>query len=84
MKNVLLLMIVFGVVGLVVGYLIFARVPLTGELIAVPDLFARATDLVGQIVNDVLAIETIRRNILFAGAGGALIGVILGFVVNRR
>jgi hypothetical protein len=84
MKNIVLLVVVFGVVGLVIGYLIFARVPVTGDLIAIGDLFSQASDLVGQIVNDVLAIETIRTNILLTGAGGALLGLVLGVVVNRR
>ncbi len=84
MKNVVLLAVVFGIVGLIVGYLIFARAPLTGELISIGDLFRRPNDLVGQIVNDVLAFETIRRSILLSGAGGAVVGIILGAVVNRR
>lgn len=84
MRNVLLLAVVFGAVGLVIGYLIFARAPITGELIAVQNLIQPPEDLLGQIVSEVSQFEQIRRNILYTGAGGVVVGVILGVVVSRR
>lgn len=84
MRNVLLLAIVFGVVGLVIGYLIFARVPMTGELIAIGNLIQPPEGLVGNIVSELAQFREIRRNILFAGGGGVIVGVILGIVVSRR
>jgi hypothetical protein len=83
MRNIVILALVFGVVGLVIGYLIFARAPLTGELIAVGDLLGQPRDLLGELVNDVLKIEQIRRNILLTGAGGVVVGIILGAVMGK-
>jgi hypothetical protein len=83
MRNIVILALVFGVVGLVIGYLIFARAPLTGELIAVSDLLGQPRDLLGELVNDVLKIEQIRRNILLTGAGGVVVGIILGAVMGK-
>jgi hypothetical protein len=84
MRNVLLLAVVFGVVGLVIGYLIFARAPITGELIAIQNLIQPPRDLIGEIVSELSQFEDIRRNILFTGAGGVVVGIILGVVVSRR
>ncbi|MFP4378636.1 MAG: hypothetical protein ACLFP4_16465 [Spirochaetales bacterium] len=83
MRNIVILALVFGIVGLVIGYLIFARAPLTGELIAVGDLLGQPRDLLGELVNDVLKIEQIRRNILLTGLGGVVVGIVLGAVMGR-
>jgi hypothetical protein len=84
MRNVILLAIVFGAVGLVIGYLIFARVPVTGELIAIGNLIQPPEGLIGSIVSEIGQFREIRRNILFSGGGGAVLGIILGVVVSRR
>ncbi len=84
MRNVLLLAIVFGVVGIVLGYLIFARAPITGELIAIGNLIQPPDGFVGELVNEIRQLREIRRNILYTGAGGVVVGVVLGIVVSRR
>lgn len=84
MKNVLLLAVVFGIVGLVIGYLIFARVPVTGELIAIRNLIEPPKNIVGEIFSELAQLREIRRNILYTGAGGVVVGAILGVVVSRR
>jgi hypothetical protein len=84
MRNVILLGLVFGVVGLVLGYLIFARAPVTGELIAIRNLIDPPRGLVGSIVSELSQFAEIRRNILFTGGGGVVVGVVLGAVVSRR
>lgn len=84
MRNVILLAIVFGVVGIVLGYLIFARAPITGELIAVQNLVQPPEGFVGELVSEIRQLREIRRNILYTGAGGLVVGVVLGIVVSRR
>lgn len=84
MKNVVLLAVVFGLVGVVLGYLIFARAPITGELIAVQNIIQPPDGFVGELVNEIRQLREIRRNILFTGAGGVVVGGILGIIVSRR
>ncbi|MFW6248132.1 MAG: hypothetical protein ACOC3H_03320, partial [bacterium] len=83
MRNVLLLAVVFGVVGLVIGYLIFARAPVTGELISIGNLIQPPNDLIGEIVSELSQFSEIRRNILYTGAGGVVVGIVLGVIVSR-
>lgn len=84
MKNALLLLFVLGIAGIVAGYFIFARAPITGELIAVQNLLQPPQNLLGELISEVSQFESIRRNILLTGAGGALLGLILGLRVSRR
>jgi hypothetical protein len=97
LKNAVLLLVILGIVGTVAGYFIFARAPGTGELIEIRYLIDRPQSLSDRLNNEgvwgtleslgielLSDLETIRRNILLTGAGGALLGLILGFVVSRR
>ncbi|TVR62762.1 MAG: hypothetical protein EA426_01435 [Spirochaetaceae bacterium] len=84
MSKIISLAVIFGVVGLVVGYLIFARAPVTGNLIPIGDLFRSPQNVIGQFVQSVGQFAEIRRNILFTGAGGIALGAILGVVIGRR
>ena len=84
MSKIISLAVIFGVVGIVVGYLIFARAPVTGNLIAVGDLFRSPQNVLGRIVQDLGQFAVIRRNILFTGAGGVALGAIVGVVIGRR
>ena len=93
LRNALLLLIILGIAGIVAGYFIFARAPFTGELIEIRNLIPQSqTELqqwTSRLLNElgfeqVRQLEVIRRNILMTGAGGALLGLILGFVVSRR
>ncbi len=84
MRNVVLLAVVMGIVGLVLGYVIFARAPVTGDLISIGNLIDPPDGLLGRIVEEVGQFARIRRNILLSGGGGVVVGVIMGLIVGRR
>lgn len=84
LRNALLLLVILGIAGIVAGYFIFARAPITGELIEVRNLIQQPQNLLGELFSEISQFETIRRNILLTGAGGAALGLILGIVVSRR
>lgn len=83
-RNVLLLAIVFGIVGLVLGWLIFGRWPITDELISIQHLISPPENFVGNLLSGTQQYEEIRRNILLSGGGGVVLGIILGAIVSRR
>ncbi len=83
MRNLIILIVIFAVVGLVVGYLMFGRQDLTNELIPIGRLFASDDTWAGDAVLRELRAGK-RQNIYIAGAVGAGIGLVLGFALNRR
>ena len=84
MRNVVLLAVVLGIAGLVVGYFIFARAPITGEYISLGTLLDPPEGIIGRLMEDFGQFAEIRRNIMLSGAAGVAFGVVLGVVVNKR
>lgn len=84
MRNLLILAAVFGVVGLVVGYLIFGRSVVTNDLIAIRQLFSSGETGIGEFARQVAGFVDKRQNIYISGGVGAVVGAALGFVLNRR
>ena len=84
MRNLIILVAVFGVVGLVVGYLIFGRIGITNDLIPLRDLFSSGGGRLSSIARDAVGFAEKRQSIYISGAVGAVVGVALGFVLNRR
>ena len=98
MRNIIVLGVVFAAVGLVLGYLIFARRALGGGLIPIGDLISgtqmpgrsgggalgQIVDGVRGVVDDVRGLGEIRRNILLAGGGGLVVGAVLGGVLKGK
>lgn len=88
MRNMIILVVVFGIVGLVLGYLIFGRRAIGNELIPLGELFsAGESGVVGEIkgaVTDAIGYAEKRRNIYLSGGVGGVVGLILGLVIRRR
>lgn len=74
--------IIFGIVGLVVGYLLFARQG--GGFVNPIDLFLPGDDLLSQGVDWATGREQMRNNILVTGAVGAVIGAVIQVVRGGR
>ena len=84
MRNLLILAAIFGVVGLVVGYVIFGRIGITNELIPLRDLFSSGDGILGDIGRQVAGFADKRQSIYISGGVGVVVGVALGFVLKRR
>ena len=82
MRRTIVLIIVLAAVGLVVGYLIFARTE--GGYVSLKALLRPTRHLLDELVKKVTGIETMRRNILISGAVGAGVGLVLGLATGRR
>jgi hypothetical protein len=81
MKRIILLLIVVGIIGLAVGYLIFAR---TGSgYVSVQVLVSPSKNVLDELVKSVTGIKRIRQNILICGAVGAGVGLLLGLVTSK-
>ena len=81
MRNPVASALVFAVVGLVVGYLIFGRVG--GGFVPVMDLIQVPENLFQRLGEAARGIQDIRRNILLAGGVGLAVGVLYSALRRR-
>jgi hypothetical protein len=81
MKRTILLLIIVGLIGLAVGYLLFARTP--NGYVSIEVLISPSKNVLDELVRSVTGIEQIRQNILICGAVGAGVGLLLGLVTSR-
>ena len=65
-----------AILGLVVGYFIFAKHPVSGDLLSPGALFNGGSGVSGLLLKP--ALEGIRQNVLISGAVGMVVGIILG------
>ena len=82
MKRTILLIIIVGFIGMAVGYFLFAKV---GDgYIEVMRLIVPSQKFLDKLGETLLGLEKIRRNILICGAGGAVVGLVLGVATGGR
>ena len=85
MRNIIIFGIVLAVLGLLFGYLVFGKI--AGEYVSVKTLFTSSSgSVIKGLVQKVVGITTIRRNILISGGVGLVAGIILGaaLVMKKR
>jgi hypothetical protein len=81
MKRTILLLIIVGLIGLAVGYLIFART--SSGYVSVEVLISPSKNVLDDLVKSVTGIKQIRQNILICGAAGAAVGLLIGLLTSR-
>jgi hypothetical protein len=81
MKRMMVLLLIVGLIGLAVGYLIFART--SSGYVSIEALLSPAKNVLDDLVKSVTGINQMRRNILICGAAGAGVGLLLGLVTSR-
>ncbi|MFP4330098.1 MAG: hypothetical protein ACOC28_03695 [Alkalispirochaetaceae bacterium] len=83
MKRLGSIVLLCGVVGLVVGYLIFGR--MGNSYVAISTLITGSENILQRAARRVTGIDEMRRNILLMGAGGAVLGLVAsGFAPGGR
>ena len=82
MKRVLVSAVVFGIVGLVVGYLIFGRV--AGEYIPIQTIFRLPENMIGSMAQNITGVSDARQSICMTGAVGLCLVVVASSAGRRR
>lgn len=82
MSRMVSLILLFAVIGLVVGYFLFAKVG--GGYVRITSLIAPDESTLAGLVQKVRGIPQIRTNILISGAVGAGVGLLLSVARGRR
>lgn len=81
MRNPLTAALLFGVLGLVVGYLIFGRVG--GSFVPPLDLVRMPDNIFQELGQAVRGIQEVRRSILISGGVGVAVGILYSAFVRR-
>jgi len=82
MKNILIIAVTGGIIGIIAGYLIFGRI--MGEYVSIQALFSTEGGALGDVFRSVSGIKEMRQNILFTGLGGVILGALAGFFIRKR
>jgi len=77
MKNKLISIAAFAVLGLIVGYAIFGK--WAGDYVSLKSLFSFGGNAFHRAFQSVSGLEDMRNKILLCGAAGAVIGVLATF-----
>ena len=78
MKRTILLVIALGILGLIVGYLFFART--ADGYIKISRVFTPSEKLLEKVGDALIGMEKIRHNIMISTGAGAGAGLIIGLV----
>ena len=80
--KVIVFLILFALLGLVVGYVIFAKVQ--DKYISPEHFFTKQEGVRGYLSAKILNLEERRRNIFISGAVGAIVGLFFGVITAKK
>ncbi|MFC2136980.1 hypothetical protein ACFLTE_02285 [Bacteroidota bacterium] len=81
MKKLLIYLLVFGVIGLIVGYFLFGKI--AGEYVSLGSLLDFSSSGLAKFGRKISGVEAIRKDILISGAVGAIVGIIIGYLKKK-
>lgn len=81
MKRTIILIVVFIVIGLIFGYLIFGR--MAGEYVSLDVIFSQSENALESIGRNIAGLEQMRQNILISGGVGGIVGLILSLIRRK-
>ena len=76
------LAIVLGIIALGVGYGIFGQ--LNGNYVDIEAIFSTKSGLLDNFISSAYGLDDMRTKILGCGAGGAVLGLILGAISSGK
>ncbi|GET28126.1 hypothetical protein [Prolixibacter sp. SD074] len=81
MKNPVASIIIFVIIGLVLGYLIFGRI--SGEYVDISTIFKSSSGAIESFGRKLAGISKIRQNILITGGVGGIVGYVV-YLIRKR
>jgi uncharacterized membrane protein YciS (DUF1049 family) len=81
MKKGILLIILFAIIGLVLGYLIFGRI--SGEYVDIELIFQSSESTIKSFGRKLTGITSMKQNILISGGVGAIVGLVISMVKKK-
>ena len=81
MKKSVTLIVVFAIIGLVLGYLIFGRI--SGEYVGLDVIFNQSDNAIESLGRQLAGIQKMKQNILISGGGGAIVGFVISLIRKK-
>jgi hypothetical protein len=78
----IIIILIYGIAGLAVGYAIFGKVG--GEYVDLSVIFSTNKNFLQRAAHSLAGIDDMSSKILWCGASGLFLGVILGLMPIRR
>lgn len=75
MKKTIVYIIVFGILGLIIGYLIFGRI--SNEYVSLKLIFGSSNNAFESFGKQITGLAKMKQNILISGALGAILGLVI-------
>lgn len=81
MKRSIIFILVFLIIGVVLGYLVFGRI--AGEYVSLDVIFSSSENVLESIGRNISGIEEMKQNILISGGAGGVLGLILSLIGRK-
>lgn len=81
MKRFILYVVLFGVFGLIAGYLLFGKI--AGEYISLKTILSQSGNAIESFGRKISGLTQIKQNIFISGGIGAVFGLILSIIKKK-
>jgi len=81
MKKTIIYIIIFAIIGLIIGYLFFGKV--AGDYISIKAIFSSADNPFETLGRNISGLSKMKQNILICGGVGAVLGGIISLARRK-
>lgn len=81
MKRTGLFILVFLIIGWVLGYLIFGRI--AGEYVSLEVVFSQSESALESLGRNISGLKEMKQNIIISGGVGGVVGLILSLIRRK-
>ncbi len=81
MKKFIVYILIFGIIGLLFGYLFFGKI--AGEYVQLKTIFSSSQNALESFGRGVAGLTKMKQNILISGGVGAVVGFVVAFLRKK-
>lgn len=81
MKKYITFILIFAIIGLLFGYLMFGK--FAGDYISLKTIFSSSENAIEQFGRNISGLNSTKQNILISGGVGAVLGFIIVFIRRK-
>lgn len=81
MKKYITYILIFAIIGLIIGYLLFGKI--AGEYVNLKTIFSSSQNVLESFGRNISGITSMKQNILISGGIGAILGFVIVFIKRK-